>query len=71
MEDKGSPIQNQLDDLLGSGVYHVMLINERGRVDMITSKSKIPLSKERQEIFSLVLGYTDHYYKILMRSLAL
>ncbi len=55
MENKEHLLENYLKDLLESGIVHIMLINERGRVDFMASKSEIQLSKERQEIFSMGL----------------
>ncbi|MGI0101809.1 MAG: hypothetical protein ACREA7_04345 [Nitrosotalea sp.] len=40
-----------LESLLDAGIDHVMIINERGRVESMISKSDICLSRERQEIF--------------------
>src|SRR5574337_2067860 len=45
---------SQLDGLLDDGIDHVMLVNERGRVESAT-KNEIPLSKDKREIFSMGL----------------
>ncbi|MGI0045608.1 MAG: hypothetical protein ACREBB_00260 [Nitrosotalea sp.] len=42
-----------MESLLDAGVDHIMMINERGRVESIASKSEICLSRERQEIFCM------------------
>jgi hypothetical protein len=53
MSNKELTIQNHLESLLDTGVDHIMVINERGRVELMASRSKINLSKEKQEIFCM------------------
>lgn len=52
-------IQNNLESILDTGVDHIMVINERGRVESMASRSKICLSRERQEI--LFMGTRLHH----------
>ncbi len=58
MENKEYSLQDYLENLLDNGIAQIMLINERGRVDSMISKSEIQLSKERQEIF--FMGFRLH-----------
>jgi len=51
-------MQNNLGSLLHKGVEHIMMINQNGRAESMVSKSKIILSKERQEIF--FMGFRLH-----------
>ena len=51
MSDKKLAVQNNLESLLHKEVDHVMVINQNGRAESVFSRSKIPISKERQEIF--------------------
>lgn len=51
MLDKKLIVQNNLESLLHKGIDHIMVINQNGRAESVFSRSKIALSKERQEIF--------------------
>ncbi|MDE1832490.1 MAG: hypothetical protein KGI02_09005 [Thaumarchaeota archaeon] len=51
MSNKKLIVQNNLESLLHKEVDHVMVINQNGRAESVFSRNKIPLSKERQEIF--------------------
>ena len=51
MLKKEFTIQNHLESLLNTGVDHIMIVNERGRVESMATRSEICLSRERQEIF--------------------
>ncbi len=59
MQEKESAIPSKLADLPDNGIRHVMLINERGRIESMISKSEIHLPKEKQEIFSM--GFRLHH----------
>lgn len=59
MHEKDAPIPTQLEDLLDSGIDHIMLIGKSGRVESMASNSEIRLSKEKQEIFSM--GFRLHH----------
>ena len=51
MLDKKLIVQKNLESLLHKGIDHIMVINRNGRAESVFSRSKIALSKERQEIF--------------------
>lgn len=53
MSNKKLIVQNNLESLLHKGVDHIMVINRNGRAESVLSRGRIPLSKERQEIFSM------------------
>ncbi|MDE1763277.1 MAG: hypothetical protein KGH88_03415 [Thaumarchaeota archaeon] len=56
--NKREYLTSHLDDLLDDGIDHVMLINERGRVESAASKNEIQISKDKHEIFSM--GFRLH-----------
>lgn len=51
MLDKKIDCTKNLESLLHKGIDHIMVINRNGRAESVFSRSKIALSKERQEIF--------------------
>ncbi|MDE1765666.1 MAG: hypothetical protein KGI27_05220 [Thaumarchaeota archaeon] len=59
MLDKKLIEQKNLESLLHKGIDHIMVINRNGRAESVFSRSKITLSKERQEIF--FMGFRLHH----------
>src|SRR5574338_1265133 len=59
MSDKKSIIQDKLELLLQKGVYHIIVINKLGRAELVFSRNKIALSKEKLDIF--FMGFRLHH----------